>query len=364
MSRVDPCEFFDLDAQAPCDRPATHELTTFWQDDEPGSGTAITASYCEEHAPPEALRVRYAAAARATLTTTCDAPAPLYRPGAWPTTEEPTMITLTIETITPDQAAKILGDAEENGFFNARLLRPHRVDLYAKQMAAGEWQVTGEPICFDEYGNPTNGQHRLRACVAAGIPFTTAIARGITEAATRVTDKGMARTPGDVARQSGITAANEKMGVARVILSWEANVLGNQSATRLFTDKEKIDLLESDPELADAAITAARMILRNVRIPVRMYGAFYWLAAHHGDSIDLFTKHLGDGAALPIDSPILALRNWSTNRAMNKITTRDPEWALALAKSWNRWRAEEPMRLLKVVISGKGANRTPIPDLV
>lgn len=42
----------------------------------------------------------------------------------------------------------------------------------------------------------------------------------------------------------------------------------------------------------------------------------------------------------------------------------DEVWAHALTKTWNKWRSNEPMKLLKVSVSGVGSSRTPLPDLV
>lgn len=62
--------------------------------------------------------------------------------------------------ITPDIAKEML---ERN--LNNRSVSPSRVDMYADDMARGEWQANGEAICFNESGNLINGQHRLMAVV-------------------------------------------------------------------------------------------------------------------------------------------------------------------------------------------------------
>lgn len=138
------------------------------------------------------------------------------------------MSTLTIETITPDEAQKML-DLNTNN----RPIRQVRVHLYASEMKADRWLLTGEPIIFNGT-NLINGQHRLAACVYAGVPFTTAVFRGAADEVYQVIDSGLARTAGDVLKHEGIPHYNATASAARLVLGYNANVLhDSQSWTQV-----------------------------------------------------------------------------------------------------------------------------------
>jgi len=54
-----------------------------------------------------------------------------------------------------------------------RKINPARVVYYARQMLKGNWKKTGQPVLVDSNGVLLDSQHRLLACLLAGIPFTT-----------------------------------------------------------------------------------------------------------------------------------------------------------------------------------------------
>ena len=103
-----------------------------------------------------------------------------------------------IETITPDIAAQWLRSNSGN-----RPLSRNTVEVYVTDMRAGRWQLNGETIIFDESGGLINGQHRLTACVKAGVPFVSAIVRGVDRSSFVTMDNGRRRKAADVLAISG-----------------------------------------------------------------------------------------------------------------------------------------------------------------
>jgi hypothetical protein len=101
--------------------------------------------------------------------------------------------------ITPELAQKWLERNDEN----QRSIRKDDVRKYAEHMKNGEWEQNGETIKFDTEGNLLDGQHRLLACIKAGVPFTTIVVTGISNAAKMTIDVGTPRTPRDVLRFGG-----------------------------------------------------------------------------------------------------------------------------------------------------------------
>lgn len=98
-----------------------------------------------------------------------------------------------VETITPEIAKVYL----EHNTNNRKENKGH-VAFLAKQMSAGEWQMNGEAIVFDKDGNLSNGQHRLKACILANVPFTTAVVRGVEPKAFSTFDSGYKRSSSQV----------------------------------------------------------------------------------------------------------------------------------------------------------------------
>lgn len=104
-----------------------------------------------------------------------------------------------IVTYSPEFARWIL---EERNPSN-RTLRGHDVHRYSRAVAAG-WADTGDTIKFCPEGILRDGQHRLAACSAAGIPLTSLTVFGIDKRAVRVFDTGRRRTSNDALTVHGV----------------------------------------------------------------------------------------------------------------------------------------------------------------
>lgn len=104
-------------------------------------------------------------------------------------------INMRIENITPEEAASMLKRNHVN-----RNPREGLVLAYRKDMEAGRWVMTGEPIQFGKDGSLLNGQHRLTALagssVVDGINFV--VVRDLEESAQLLMDKGAPRSIADM----------------------------------------------------------------------------------------------------------------------------------------------------------------------
>ena len=95
-------------------------------------------------------------------------------------------------TITPEMA----GDWLRYNLHN-RGLKKSTVQAYSRDMKEGDWCWTGDPIRFDKTGALIDGQHRLEACVLAGVPFESTVIRDLDENIMRFLDRGIKRTVAD-----------------------------------------------------------------------------------------------------------------------------------------------------------------------
>lgn len=78
-----------------------------------------------------------------------------------------------IRTVTPEWALEILEKHDKKivaGKFAQRTLNDRAVRMYATDMVAGNWSLTGQGISFDVEENLMDGQHRLAAVVKAKVP--------------------------------------------------------------------------------------------------------------------------------------------------------------------------------------------------
>jgi len=133
--------------------------------------------------------------------------------------------------MTPKAAAEALATVEYIGpnerRSTVRSLSPNRVAKYCKDMRAGHWRVTGDPIRFDSSGRLIDGQHRLKAVIDAGVPVEMTVAWNVPDAAVGAIDIGSARTAGQILGAEGIDLANQAAAVARWDFWYESQRRGN-----------------------------------------------------------------------------------------------------------------------------------------
>ncbi len=95
-------------------------------------------------------------------------------------------------TMTPEWAAKLLETNTKN-----RRISKNTVEAMARDMSQGRWRLNGDAIRIDRDGNLLDGQHRLTACVAAGVPFETLLMTGLDQEDQLTIDRGRPRGVGD-----------------------------------------------------------------------------------------------------------------------------------------------------------------------
>lgn len=76
--------------------------------------------------------------------------------------------------VTPELAREYLKSNKVNRIWKKRIS-----ERYARDMKAGNWDMTGECIMFDKNGYLSNGQHRLNAIIMADVPVLLGVMRGV-----------------------------------------------------------------------------------------------------------------------------------------------------------------------------------------
>ena len=103
----------------------------------------------------------------------------------------------------PELAHEVLEKRNDNN----RKHRPTKIKRFASDMTDGFWMLTGDTIKFGSNGDLLDGQNRLRACVASGVPMKTHVVFGIDPVAFKYLDSGTVRTGGDTFKVAGVPNA-------------------------------------------------------------------------------------------------------------------------------------------------------------
>lgn len=156
-------------------------------------------------------------------------------------------------TVTPDLAAEWLDVNDANRHMRARV-----VSAYERDMSGGLWLVTGETIKFARTGELLDGQHRLAAIMASGIPQRLLVVQDLDAAARTVIDAGAPRTGADALRMAGVVSHNSNAlaAAARLRVLWDSGRLTHYSGGMRHDDRathgELLDVVTRRPNLIDA----------------------------------------------------------------------------------------------------------------
>lgn len=245
------------------------------------------------------------------------------------------------EDVTPEKAAEYL-----RGNAAGRSLNPNAVNMYARDMAAGRWQLTHQGLAFDEDGVLFDGQHRVNAVVRAGVTVRFWVTRGASRETFGAIDIGRGRSMADRFHIAGHEKdATQLAAVARKVTLWDA---GHPWSRRLTPTREEIaQAFDAHPEIADAARFAHTWPGRRTLAPA-LAGFCWWLfSAVDSDDATYFMEALRTGANLERGDPILALRErlladrgtGSTARASYAAGYQRQEVMLAMTIiAWNHYR--------------------------
>lgn len=102
----------------------------------------------------------------------------------------PDGLTVGWEVVTPALARQWIDSNQRRN----RNLVAGTIERYSSDIRAGLWQITHQGIAIDREGNVIDGQHRLLAICATGIPLLLLVVRGLDPRAMEVIDRGRLRT--------------------------------------------------------------------------------------------------------------------------------------------------------------------------
>lgn len=265
------------------------------------------------------------------------------------------------KTITPAFARELLGRNAEN----QRNARPTKVSQYARDIAAGDWPMTGDTIKVDTNNRLIDGQHRLMAVVQADIAVDMLIAWDVDPSVMPLLDIGAVRRFSDVLKMSNTQHRAAAAAIVRRIAMWEAgNRMGSGGEGKPQpTHAELLARYEKDVTGFDSATSRGEDVRRARLGTGGPAGAcFYLFAEIDRDAAHRFFDALISGANLNEGDPVLALRNRMIRVGRDERLNAGEITAL-FVRSWNAFR--EGRQLGSVMITSGGRKLTnanfPIP---
>ena len=239
-------------------------------------------------------------------------------------------LTVTLETIHPTQAESYLRQADE-----ARRHRGAYVNAIARDIAAGRWMIDVQPICFSRSGRLMDGQHRLRAVLAANGPIEVPVLRGLPEVDPVLPGRTVLPRPALPSTLQDFGDSALVSAAANLMWRYERRPASSQRAKA--TTAEISEIIEVHPRLAELR-TYARRLVDYCRPSVMIYAA-YVIERENPQAGRAFLDAFEAGSDATPRSPIGALRR---QMARLRRTKASKEALLeALLKGWVRYRARK-----------------------
>ena len=215
--------------------------------------------------------------------------------------------------VTSDLAQNLLTLNTEN-----RPIKRQTVDRYRTDLNNGAWQFAGDSVKISNQGVLQDGQHRLLAIVATGLPMTLHIQTGLAPEVFTVLDTGANRSAGDTLALAGYKYHNIMSTVVKYInaiynnTSFEA--AGKDGARRL-RHKDLLALAQLfNKEMLEEACHHGSMARQKGKfIDSSFVSALWYVLAIKGraEKATEFLKLLatGDGLGSTSNSSVYLLRN-------------------------------------------------------
>lgn len=256
--------------------------------------------------------------------------------------------------ITPQDAEKLIGDHNHHN----RLVKEAKVAKWTRVMAAGRWDPDASDIKVDFNGDLIDGQHRLLACMRAGVPIGTLLRTGLNPETQRRVDIGAARTTADTFKLEKIGWATNN--AAAILLrrryeEGEARGLTVVGKLRIeMSPDEVLEYYRAHPEHEKMLSKADSMYRIGPGMARTVYfAALAMFAASDEDDAHRFADAFLSGEWGGPGSPMQSLvRYMSQARTPGLTGKRDrnvnERHLLALVKAWNAWRMQQPLDKISI----------------
>lgn len=255
-----------------------------------------------------------------------------------------------LETINPDRAVEILTHSN----VNFRKLSTKRATKLADDLSAGVWDVNGETVKFNSDGTLKDGQHRLQACVVAGVPLKTFVVYGITNDVN--IDSGVPRKLSDILSNQGETDVFALVASLRLMYKHEKGAM-RAAGGGVASNYELIDVLRRHPGIRDSVRStySARSLM-----PPSVAGFVHYVASlKNAGAAGQFFNAIATGENLVKDDPAFVLRARLLANRSAKAKLHQIEVLALTIKAWSLYAAGRSVKTLKWTANGPSAQEFP-----
>lgn len=252
-------------------------------------------------------------------------------------------ITFQVQTITPEIAVEWIKLNKYN-----RPISSSVINKYATVMRRGGWKLNGDSFRFDEDGYILDGQHRLYAILESGISIESLVVRGLSREVFTTIDRGNMRKLSDFIALEGYKNSVLMAAAMKWVYAWKNDF-------KIITGRVGIDVqdvmsaLKEEEGLDESVKLIAKIQSRQKVLKPSAAAAFHYIFSKKEPYLaQNFFEQLYTGANLPVDSPILALRNQQINQRMGNINQSSKHLTISIIKCWNYYVKNESLAMLKV----------------
>lgn len=263
-----------------------------------------------------------------------------------------------VEEVSVDFAAFYL--SEERNTHNRNLRYVH-VDRLAADITAERWRVDGQTIKISRTGKLLDGQHRLRAVVAAGRPIRSWVMRGLPDEAFHTIDANMApRGPADVLHLEGEVSTTQ---LAATVALWQRlrEVDNPNRWSRPISTSEVTALVVALKPGIVLSVRYAVAKSKRCGAPASVVAvAHYEFAMRDPLLAATFLEALATGVNLNDTDPVYHLRRVLLQNAAAKAKLTQKDILAYVIKAWNATRAGKRIKLLTLRAKGGMAEEFPV----
>lgn len=243
--------------------------------------------------------------------------------------------------VSPDVARRWLGKNTHN-----RHVRAKHVQRLARDMATGNWLVTGESIKFNGDGSLLDGQHRLLAVIESEATVDMFVIRGLPSAAQDVMDTGAKRQCSDALHLNGFSHSSLLAAGIRLAINWQGGYFNHahQGGIEPVTNSEVLAFAEANPDIVILAANAGSDWCKKIPAKPAVVLFTAWATARINDEqSQRFYTDLAEYHTAGPGDPKAALLRRLTTIARTRELVRAPAQADLFFRAWNAVRAKKPI---------------------
>lgn len=254
-----------------------------------------------------------------------------------------------VMTITPALAEEWLGRKGKQ-----RAIFSKTVADYARAMSEGRWRLNGEAIQISRDGQLLNGQHRMRACIAAGVSFQSLVVTGLDPDVFDTIDGGRKRRGSDVLAIEGYTNTAALAGAVRCLVAYRSGAW-SMSNIRVASDELRL-FCAAEPGLENSVRVAS--VAKKILAPSPAGALHYMFSQKDSDAANAFFRDLAEGSGLAPTDPVWVLRERLIRERLQKAKLDKEDIFLMCLKAWNQRRLNKSATIAKSSIVRDGTKKT------